>query len=78
MIRYVENSDNSSSKSTGYGLIAAFALNYATLAIASSWCAHNVARFMTKLRACMISLIYEKTLHSASKDVDLGTATVLM
>jgi ATP-binding cassette subfamily C (CFTR/MRP) protein 1 len=78
MIRYVEDRDSSSSENTGYGLIAVFALNYAVLAIASSWCAHNVARFMTKLRACMISLIYEKTLHIASKDVDLGAATVLM
>jgi ATP-binding cassette subfamily C (CFTR/MRP) protein 1 len=78
MIRFVENREESTSENIGYGLIAAFALNYVILAIASSWCAQDVARFSTKLRSCMISVIYEKTLHTASKDVDLGAATVLM
>jgi ATP-binding cassette subfamily C (CFTR/MRP) protein 1 len=78
MIRYVEDRGKSSSDNIGYGLTAAFALNYTVQAIASTWCAQNVARFSTKLRSCMISLIYEKTLHTVSKDVDLGAATVLM
>ncbi|KAF2683972.1 P-loop containing nucleoside triphosphate hydrolase protein [Lentithecium fluviatile CBS 122367] len=78
IIRYVEDRDSTSSENVGYGLIAAFALNYAILAIASSRCAQEVARFSTKLRSCMISLIYEMTLITSSKDVDLGAATVLM
>ena len=78
MIKFTQARDNAANRNNGYGIIAAFALNYTLLAISSSWCAQSVARFATKLRSCLISLIYEKTLHIASKDVDLGSATVLM
>lgn len=78
MIKYVDDREDPSTQNTGYGLVTAFALNYTLLAIASSWTAQCVARFSTKLRGCLISLIYERTLHTSSKDVDLGAATVLM
>lgn len=76
MIDFVQARDGDRNK--GYGLIVAFALNYSLLAISSSWSAYNVARFSTKLRSSLISLIYEQTLRSPSKDVDLSSATVLM
>ncbi|KAF2713348.1 P-loop containing nucleoside triphosphate hydrolase protein [Pleomassaria siparia CBS 279.74] len=78
MINFIQRHNNPDTKNVGYGLICAYALNYSLLAISSSWCAQNVARFSTKLRSCLISLIYEKTLHVTSKDVNLGAATVLM
>ncbi|KAF2450312.1 P-loop containing nucleoside triphosphate hydrolase protein [Karstenula rhodostoma CBS 690.94] len=78
MIDFVEDRKNPQSVNKGYGLIAAFALNYALLAVAFGWTAQSMARFMTKLRGCLISALYEKTLHTSSKDVDLGSATVLM
>jgi ATP-binding cassette subfamily C (CFTR/MRP) protein 1 len=78
VIKFIQNRNNTDSENIGYGLIAAYALNYSTLAISSSWCAQNVARFSTKLRSCLISLIYEKTLRITSKDINLGSATVLM
>ena len=78
MIAFVQNGDGSESLNKGYGLIAAFALNYVILAISLSWSAQSMARFQTKLRGCLISTLYEKTLKTPSKDVDLGTATVLM
>lgn len=78
VIAYVEKHNEPNTENIGYGLIAAFALNYALLAIASSWSAQSVARFSTKLRGCLIFLIYEKTLHTAPNDVDLSAATVLM
>jgi ATP-binding cassette subfamily C (CFTR/MRP) protein 1 len=78
VIRFIQDRDNSNTKNVGYGLVVAYALNYSLLAISSSWCAQNVARFSTKLRSCLISLIYENSLHITSKDVDLGSATVLM
>lgn len=78
MIKFTQARDDATNRNNGYGLIAAFALNYTLLAISSSWCAQSVARFATKLRSCLITLIYEKTLHIASKDVDLDSATVLM
>ncbi|KAF1949726.1 putative ABC multidrug transporter [Byssothecium circinans] len=78
MINYIRNPNDLDTQNIGYGLIAAFALNYSLLAVASSWYAQSVARFSTKLRGCLITLIYERSLHTASKDVDLGAATVLM
>ncbi|KAJ4354286.1 uncharacterized protein N0V89_006020 [Didymosphaeria variabile] len=78
MIAFVGDRKDPASLNKGYGLIAAFALNYALLAIALGWSAQGMARFLTKLRACLISTLYEQTLHTCSKDVDLGTATVLM
>ncbi|KAJ4289146.1 hypothetical protein N0V90_011488 [Kalmusia sp. IMI 367209] len=78
MISFINDRDNPNAINKGYGLIAAFALNYAILAIASSWSAQSMARFMAKLRACLISTLYEQTLHASSKDINLGTATVLI
>lgn len=78
MIKFTQAQDDKTNRNNGYGLIAAFALNYSLLAISSSWCAQSVARFATKLRSCLISLIYEKVLYIASKDTDLDSATVLM
>lgn len=78
VIRFIQDRNEPDTTNVGYGLIGAYALNYSLLAISSSWCAQNVARFSTKLRSCLISLIYEKTLHITSKDVNLGSATVLM
>ncbi|KAF1972843.1 P-loop containing nucleoside triphosphate hydrolase protein [Bimuria novae-zelandiae CBS 107.79] len=77
-IAFIENRQTADSVNKGYGLIAAFALNYTILAIASGWSAQNMARFLTKLRGCLISTLYEKTLNNSSKDMDLGNATVLM
>lgn len=78
MIAFIRRRDEPNSLNEGYGLIAAFALNYTLLAIAAGWSAQSMARFQTKLRGCLIATIYEKTLTSTSKDVDPGTATVLM
>ena len=78
MLDFIGDRENPQSINKGYGLIAAFALNYALLAVAFGWTAQSMARFMTKLRGCLISALYEKTLHTSSKDADLGTATVLM
>ncbi|KAL5384917.1 hypothetical protein DPSP01_005024 [Paraphaeosphaeria sporulosa] len=78
MIDFVGEPKTPQSTNKGYGLIAAFALNYALLAVAFGWTAQSMARFMTKLRGCLISALYDKTLHTSSKDVDLGSATVLM
>ena len=78
MISFINDRNNTNTMNKGYGLIAAFALNYAVLAIASSWSAQSMARFLAKLRACLISTLYEQILHTSSKDVNLGTATVLM
>jgi len=78
MIKYVQERDIPGSENKGYGLIAAFALNYTMLAIASSWCAQSMTRFLTKLRACLISALFDQTLHMTSSDVDLSAATVLM
>lgn len=64
--------------STGYGLLGAFALNYIFLAIFSSWYTQSVARFKVKLRGGLISLIYERSLHVHLKDINVGSATVLM
>lgn len=78
MIKFIGDQEDKSNVNVGYGLIAAFALNYSVLAISSSWCAQSNNRFMTKLRSCLITAIYEQTLHITSKDVNLGSATVLM
>jgi ATP-binding cassette subfamily C (CFTR/MRP) protein 1 len=78
LIAFIGDRENPPSINTGYGLIAAFALNYALLAVAFGWTAQSMARFMTKLRGCLISALYAKTLQTSSKDVDLGSATVLM
>jgi ATP-binding cassette subfamily C (CFTR/MRP) protein 1 len=78
LIAFIGDRENPPPINKGYGLIGAFALNYAFLAIAFGWTAQSMARFMTKLRGCLISALYAKTLQTSSKDVDLGSATVLM
>lgn len=78
MIDFVQDHEDPKSSNKGYGLIAAFALNYTLLAVSFGWSAQSMARFLTKLRGCLIAALYETTLDTSSKDVDLGTATVLM
>ena len=78
MIKFIEDRDDPSTENNGYGLIAAFCLNYVFLAIFLSWHAQNVSKFVTKVRTGMVSLIYEKTLQIAAQDVSAGSATVLM
>jgi ATP-binding cassette subfamily C (CFTR/MRP) protein 1 len=78
MIRFVQDRDSVNDKNRGYGLIAAFALNYTVLALATGWCSHGIARFLTKVRGCLIASIYEKTLNISPVNVDLSSATVLM
>lgn len=78
MIGFVQDRHGLHNKNRGYGLIAAFALNYTVLALATGWCSQSMARFLTKLRSCLISSIYEKTLNTSPKNVDLSAATVLM
>ncbi|KAF2004654.1 P-loop containing nucleoside triphosphate hydrolase protein [Amniculicola lignicola CBS 123094] len=78
MIHFIQDRNNPDTKNIGFGLIGAFALNYSILAISSSWSNQGMARFVTKFRGCLITSIYEQTLQVTSKDVNLGSATVLM
>lgn len=78
MVEFVQDRHGLHNKNRGYGLIVAFALNYTVLALATGWCSQSIARFLTKVRSCLISSIYQKTLITSTKNVDLSSATVLM
>lgn len=78
MIRFVENAQHDTNPDSGYGLIAAFALNYSLMAICDGWYYQGLAIFSTKLRSCLVSLIYHHTLYIQAKDADVGAGTVLM
>lgn len=77
-IRFVQAAPSIQRENTGYGLLAAFALNYVFLAIFSSWYSQSVAKFGVKIRGGLIALIYARTLTVDPEEVDLGSATVLM
>ncbi|KAF2837197.1 P-loop containing nucleoside triphosphate hydrolase protein [Patellaria atrata CBS 101060] len=77
MVSFVQRAEGYS-KNIGYGLVAAFALNYTLYAITSTWHSQAVARFSTKLRACIISTIYDKTLQTHPSAIHMSSATVLM
>ncbi|KAF1809448.1 P-loop containing nucleoside triphosphate hydrolase protein [Eremomyces bilateralis CBS 781.70] len=76
--KYVQTPDSETTRNTGYGLLAAFSLDYMFLAIFSAWHLQALARFKAKIRGGLISLLYGKTLEISPKDVNMGSATILM
>ena len=78
MISFIQTSPKEQDVNVGYGLVTLFSLNYTFRAIFVSWSRQAVARFRIRLRACLISIVYQHTLRIAPKDVNLGSATILM
>jgi ATP-binding cassette subfamily C (CFTR/MRP) protein 1 len=78
MITFIQNAGDPRTQNNGYGLIAAFFLNYATMAVCNSWYQQSLSKFATKLRAGLVSLIYRHTIQIDPKDADVGAGTVLM
>ncbi|KAI9691968.1 MAG: hypothetical protein M1820_009646 [Bogoriella megaspora] len=78
MLNFIQGPHDETTRDKGYGLVAAFGINYTLLAVATSWYAQSVARMTTKLRGCLIDAIFHQTLIIDANDVDSGAGTMLM
>ncbi|KAK6338159.1 hypothetical protein TWF696_001630 [Orbilia brochopaga] len=75
MITFVTSDD---STEVGYLLLIAFAAVYLLIGIFSSVYWHEVDRWLTVLRGCLISAIYQKTLKLDLKQTATGASVALM
>ncbi|KAL1962947.1 hypothetical protein VTN77DRAFT_9043 [Rasamsonia byssochlamydoides] len=77
-ISYVVQFDYANRIEIGYGLIGATALVYIGIAISTALSQHKTYRFVTQLRAGLVSLLYERTLELSSVGLDEADAVTLM
>jgi len=62
----------------GYGLIAATGLLYLFLVIIKTYYQHKTYQLVTKVRGCLVSLLYSKTLQSAPSTLSNRAPVTLM
>ncbi|KAK6075818.1 ABC transporter [Seiridium cupressi] len=67
--------ETDASESSGKGMIGAYALVYLSLASATAFYWYQTFRFITRVRAGLISLVYQQTVQTRS--IDLGDTTGL-
>ncbi|KAG9235150.1 hypothetical protein BJ875DRAFT_495249 [Amylocarpus encephaloides] len=71
-------SNESSPKTSGYGLIGAFALVYSGLAISTAMAQHKVFRVISMLRGGLVDIIYSKTMVMESTAIEESAPITLM
>ncbi|TVY81873.1 ABC transporter FUM19 [Lachnellula suecica] len=66
------------SPNNGYGLLGAYALVYFGIAIANAWYFHQTFKFITAVRAGLVSLVYENTTQLNISSIDKASALTVM
>jgi ATP-binding cassette subfamily C (CFTR/MRP) protein 1 len=75
LLSYISSSQ---SKETGYLIVVGYAVVYPALAIFTAFQSHQVDRFVTMVRACLVTIIYQKTLTLDLKEASRGESLTLM
>ncbi|KFZ09212.1 hypothetical protein V502_08876 [Pseudogymnoascus sp. VKM F-4520 (FW-2644)] len=68
----------SESKEVGYLIVVGYAVVYISKAICTAFYMHQLDRFATTLRGCLVSIIYKKTLRLDLKEAGKGESLTLM
>ncbi|KFY35276.1 hypothetical protein V494_06064 [Pseudogymnoascus sp. VKM F-4513 (FW-928)] len=68
----------SESKEVGYLIVVGYAVVYVSKAICTAFYMHQLDRFGTTLRGCLVSIIYKKTLRLDLKEARRGESLTLM
>ncbi|KFY10023.1 hypothetical protein V492_05242 [Pseudogymnoascus sp. VKM F-4246] len=68
----------SESKEVGYLIVVGYAVVYVSKAICTAFYMHQLDRFGTTLRGCLVSIIYKKTLRLDLKEAGRGESLTLM
>ncbi|CAH0020273.1 unnamed protein product [Clonostachys rhizophaga] len=76
LIRFL--SDNSDSRNDGYNSLAAYALIYIGLAVANAWYFHQTFKFITCVRAGLVTLVYDRTMSLSTAAIDKSSAVTIM
>jgi ATP-binding cassette subfamily C (CFTR/MRP) protein 1 len=75
ILNYISSNN---SKELGYLIVAGYAAVYIGKAIFSAFYLHQLDRFSTMLRGCLVSIIYNKTLKLDSREAARGESLTLM
>jgi ATP-binding cassette subfamily C (CFTR/MRP) protein 1 len=65
-------------KELGYLIVAGYAVVYFGLSICTAFYTHQLDRFMTMLRGCLVNIIYNQTLRLDMKEAARGESLTLM
>jgi ATP-binding cassette subfamily C (CFTR/MRP) protein 1 len=68
----------SESKEVEYLIVVGYAVVYISKAICTAFYMHQLDRFATTLRGCLVSIIYKKTLRLDLKEAGRGESLTLM
>lgn len=68
----------SESKEVGYLIVVGYAVVYIGKAICTAFYMHQLDRFATTLRGCLVSIIYKKSLRLDLKEAGRGESLTLM
>ncbi|KAL3420510.1 hypothetical protein PVAG01_06955 [Phlyctema vagabunda] len=66
------------SKSAGYGIIAAYAIVYIGIGVVGTMSQHKTYRALTMIRGCLVSFIYHQTLDLSSSSLSESASLTLM
>lgn len=75
LLAFVSSKD---SNELGYLIVLGYAVVYVTLAVFHAAYTHSLDRFVTLLRGCLVSIIYNQTLKLDLKEVGGGESLTLM
>jgi ATP-binding cassette subfamily C (CFTR/MRP) protein 1 len=69
---------STSSKELGYLIVAGYAVVFFSRSICTAFYTHQLDRFVTMLRGCLVNVIYKKTLRLDMKEAARGESLTLM
>jgi len=75
LLKFVSSSD---SKELGYLIVAGYAVVYISKSICTAFYTHQLDRFATMLRGCLVTIIYNQTLKLDMKEAASGESLTLM
>jgi ATP-binding cassette subfamily C (CFTR/MRP) protein 1 len=75
LLNYISSSD---SKELGYLIVAGHAADFILKAICTAFYTHQLDRFVTMLRGCLVNIIYNQTLKLEMKEAAGGESLTLM
>ncbi|KAH8596005.1 P-loop containing nucleoside triphosphate hydrolase protein [Bisporella sp. PMI_857] len=75
LLNFISSDDN---KELGYLIVAGYAVVYVGRSVCNAFYTHQLDRFMTMLRGCLVSIIYDQSLRLDLKAAASGESLTLM
>jgi len=75
LLNFIASKD---SKEFGYLIVLAYALTFFGKAVCTAFYTHQLDRFVTMLRGCLVDIIYNQTLKIDMKEAVRGESVTLM